>query len=253
MLTFMLTFMLIFMLILMLIFILMSIYKKYNLQINHIYHNIIKIKLLNKHFYFNFNKMEGTLHKWTNYLWGYCERYFVLKGTILYYFLKKGEKAKGRFHLSVCTIPNHTKDLRFEIDVGMNVLCLKAESNEERDEWVKSLKSAKRDADRQLQNNNNNNTNNIENTILPSNRYDSTLMDNTLNLNRNHSFMPDDKLLSKVNSIVEYSNKLFKDNNNMKEIIEKYESNKGGDSHLEDLKKLHETYNVSYYLMYLII
>ena len=48
--------------------------------------------------------MEGELYKWTNYLFGWRQRYFVLKGSVLHYYYQRGEKPRGRIHLGVCQI-----------------------------------------------------------------------------------------------------------------------------------------------------
>jgi len=60
--------------------------------------------------------MEGYLHKWTNYVSGWKERYFILNKNILCYFIVKGEEPRGKYLLA--NTPN------------------------EREAWYKSIKQA---------------------------------------------------------------------------------------------------------------
>jgi collagen type IV alpha-3-binding protein len=122
--------------------------------------------------------MEGKLQKWANYLYGYNERYFVLKNNILYYYLQKRGKPKGRIHLSVASINATEEDVKFEIDCGLSIIYLKAESKEKKDEWVKALKIAKLEGDNKssLMNNLNSNNNKISGNINVGNNTEDRLV-----------------------------------------------------------------------------
>src|SRR5689334_6602717 len=117
--------------------------------------------------------MEGTLQKWTNYIFGWKERYFVLKGSVFYYYMKKGDKPKGSIHLGICQV-NTNVDTKFELDTGINIVYIKAETKEVRDDWVKALKAAKRDAENKLQNEKGN--------------FGVNLLNNSVNLNNSLKF-----------------------------------------------------------------
>jgi hypothetical protein len=88
--------------------------------------------------------MEGILFKWTNYFSFWKERYFVLRGNILYYYLKKGDRPKGRIHLTVALLNESPEDdTKFEIDTGISIVYLKAETKELKQEWVQAIKKSK--------------------------------------------------------------------------------------------------------------
>lgn len=95
--------------------------------------------------------MEGNLYKYKNILSGWKKRYFILKDNILYYYKHKGDKVKGRIHLSVATIKEDTdKDKKkFEIHSGITVFHLKAENTKERDSWLSKLRSVKFETENQ--------------------------------------------------------------------------------------------------------
>ena len=86
--------------------------------------------------------MEGYLQKWTNYIYGYKKRYFVLKGNILYYYKKKADKVKGKVHLAITVIDTKSNN-QIKLDSGLKVLNLKCESQEERDRWFNAMQVAK--------------------------------------------------------------------------------------------------------------
>lgn len=92
--------------------------------------------------------MEGILHKWTNYFSMYKERYFILSGFILSYFIHKGEHPRGRFHLSVAHIIQGKDDLKFEIDTGQSIFYLKAKCKEDKLKWINELNKVKLQADK---------------------------------------------------------------------------------------------------------
>lgn len=88
--------------------------------------------------------MEGILYKWTNYFSFWKQRYFVLRGNILYYYIKKGDRPRGRIHLGVSHVnESPEEDTKFEIDTGLAVIYLKTETKEEKDEWIVALRKAK--------------------------------------------------------------------------------------------------------------
>lgn len=91
--------------------------------------------------------MEGNLQKWTNFVLGWQERYFMIKGSLLLYYFKKGQPVKGKIHLSVSNINITNNDYRFEIDTGTSIFYLRAKTKEKKEEWVKALKLAKFEAE----------------------------------------------------------------------------------------------------------
>jgi hypothetical protein len=127
--------------------------------------------------------MEGRLFKWTNYFSFWKERYFVLRGNILYYYVKKGERPRGRIHLTIALLNESPEDdTKFEIDTGLSIVYLKADSKEKKTEWLQAIKKAKFDA------NNNNEANKTE--IIPVD----------YGTHRN-SLGSDDKLIRKISNI----------------------------------------------------
>jgi len=135
--------------------------------------------------------MEGELLKWTNYVLGWRERYFVLKGSVLLYYIKKGDKIKGKIHLSVSSLNATSNDYRFEIDTGTSIFYLRAHTKEKKNEWVKAIKLAKFEAESKMQNNP---------EILNSNINGSSRMINEMeNIGITRlSMLPDDILTKKV-------------------------------------------------------
>jgi len=137
--------------------------------------------------------MEGELLKWTNYVYGWRQRYFVLKGSVLLYYIRRGERAKGKIHLSVCTLNVTNNDYRFEIDSGTSIFYLRAETKEKKDEWVKAIKIAKFEAESK-------NTNKINNQDFSNNfNLTSRIGNESYNLKTERfSFQNDDKLTKKM-------------------------------------------------------
>jgi hypothetical protein len=195
--------------------------------------------------------MEGNLFKWTNYLFGWRERYFVLKGSVFYYYYKKGDKPRGRLHLSVCQINFNPNDTKFELDSGIAVLYLKAESVEVRDMWLKALKNAKKEAEnRTLRENQNlivgkdkqnednlnikilNNENNFEPSPVKAEFQD--LFPNNYNTNR--SSITEDKLLTKISSLNLAVNSLEKNNEFFSDYIKKKNNNLDLENILKEYK-----------------
>lgn len=89
--------------------------------------------------------MEGYLHKWTNYVSGWKERYFILNKNIINYYLVKGEEPRGNYVLgrnaSVQEDKNDNLKIELTTDKG-EILFLKANTPNERDAWYKSIKQA---------------------------------------------------------------------------------------------------------------
>lgn len=122
--------------------------------------------------------MEGTLMKWTNYMFGYKDRYFVLRNGVLYYYLTKGDKPRGRVHLSIATINLPKDEVKFDIDSGVCIWHLKAGSPQIRDDWIRAIKLSKA---------------HLETKIQPD--INCTLFDNETNRNYIEN---DDRLLTRL-------------------------------------------------------
>lgn len=94
--------------------------------------------------------MEGTLWKWTNYISGWQQRWFVLKSGVLYYYVSEsevGQACKGSLKVASCDIMVHPNDpLRLDIVIPRERhLYLRAPSNSERQEWLVALGSMKQE------------------------------------------------------------------------------------------------------------
>ena len=108
--------------------------------------------------------MEGKLLKWTNYLYGWQERFCVLKGAIFSYYIPNSEShmPKGRVHLAISTIKENlnnnenlseedkNSDLGFEINTGSNVYFFKANNIEDKNNWIKIIKRNKVEAEKNI-------------------------------------------------------------------------------------------------------
>lgn len=79
--------------------------------------------------------MEGFLLKWTNYVYGWKRRYFVLdKGVLCYSKAKKSNK-KGEILMSNSLVLKHpTNPKRFSIENDSLAFLLKAHSAHEAEE-----------------------------------------------------------------------------------------------------------------------
>ena len=89
--------------------------------------------------------VEGNLYKWTNYITGWKLRFFVLRASIMYYYISKGEKVKGRIHINVSeVIPLEHDPLKFQIDTGTSMIYLQAEDVANKKIWVDALLLAKK-------------------------------------------------------------------------------------------------------------
>jgi oxysterol-binding protein 1 len=87
--------------------------------------------------------MEGYLSKWTNYVYGWKKRYFILHAGVLHYCKDKGTQQKGAIHLDVAQIIPHSDLKRMAIDTGCTIIHLRAYSDEEGRMWRKALGEAK--------------------------------------------------------------------------------------------------------------
>lgn len=153
--------------------------------------------------------MEGNLRKWTNFVLGWRQRYFVLKGSVLLYYQKKGQKPAGRIHLSVSNINPTNNDFRFEIDTGTSLFYLRAQTKEIKDEWIKALRIAKFESDSKIINNTFNNNNNIINRTNSrlQNFNNNTMFNN--DTTRGGTFFNDDKITKKLGFIKELSENIM--------------------------------------------
>lgn len=168
--------------------------------------------------------MEGELLKWTNYAYGWRERFFVLKGSVLLYYIRKGERAKGKIHLSVCTLNATDNDYRFELDTGTTIFYLRAESKEKKDEWIKALKIAKFEAE----------SKNTVNNAEFSNFINSTSRVETKNYNlgtNRFSMIQEDRLTKKITFIQSLTDSLGKLNLDLENFLKQNKSNFSSDNY----------------------
>jgi hypothetical protein len=196
--------------------------------------------------------MEGTLLKWTNYLFGWRERWFVLRGNVLYYYYKKNEKPKGRIHLGVVVLSFTDADTKFELDTGTSVIYIKAGTKELKDSWVQAIKISKLDAENKLSvgnlnlsglnnfslSNTNSNTTNINQMSPTKLNFDN--LDYSSNTNRN-SVITEDKLLRKINNIQQNAEKITFYNNAFAEYLRKNQQLKSDD----ELQGIYKKYKVN--------
>ena len=88
---------------------------------------------------------EGVLHKWTNYLYGWKKRYFVLHDNLLEYCKNKGDTLKGKISLQTLDIKKHPKkEAELIVDTGVTKIHLRAASNKEAQEWFLALMENKK-------------------------------------------------------------------------------------------------------------
>ncbi|KAL1462456.1 hypothetical protein WDU94_014290 [Cyamophila willieti] len=104
--------------------------------------------------------LQGYLSKWTNYIHGWQNRWIVLTNGILSYYKSDTETAhgcRGAISLSRATIKAHELDLcRFDISVNDCTWCLRAETEEDKQNWVDVLDGFKVESGYGSQNNLNN-------------------------------------------------------------------------------------------------
>ena len=83
------------------------------------------------------------MYKWTNYVYGWKRRYFVLHNGVLQYCKEKGQARKGALHLNVAQVQSHSKNpCRIIVDSGTTVLHLKTNTQEDALQWLNALKAA---------------------------------------------------------------------------------------------------------------
>lgn len=89
-------------------------------------------------------EIEGYLKKWTNFVYGWKLRYFILKEGILIYQKTKQSKPKGTIHMKICEIEITASDpLKIIINSGTSTLHLKTNSVSEKLKWLNALRSSK--------------------------------------------------------------------------------------------------------------
>lgn len=93
----------------------------------------------------NTTDLKGYLLKWVNYIHGWQVRFIVLKDSTLSYY-KSAEDSdygcRGAICLEKATIKTHEIDeCRFDISVENVVWYLRADSMEDKKNWVEVLKS----------------------------------------------------------------------------------------------------------------
>lgn len=87
--------------------------------------------------------MEGYMYKWTNYVYGWKKRYFVLHNGVLQYCKEKGQARKGALHLNIAQVQSHSKNpCRIIVDSGTTVLHLKTNTQEDALQWLNALRAA---------------------------------------------------------------------------------------------------------------
>lgn len=86
---------------------------------------------------------DGNLFKWTNFVTGWQERYFMLKDGLLSYYKSESEKeigCRGAISIQKAKVKlNLTDEFRFDVSVGDCVWYLRCPSKELKDEWVHAL------------------------------------------------------------------------------------------------------------------
>ncbi|XP_064390808.1 ceramide transfer protein-like [Halichondria panicea] len=92
--------------------------------------------------------MKGSLSKWTNYIHGWQERYFMLDGGLLSYFKSETDSqygCRGSISLHKTKIALHEFDaLRFDIRGHGSTFFLRASSEEDKQNWVDAIENSKR-------------------------------------------------------------------------------------------------------------
>lgn len=88
---------------------------------------------------------NGNLFKWTNFITGWQERFFILKDGVLSYYKSQTEKdigCRGAISIQRAKIKlNPTDEFRFDVSVGDCVWYLRCPNKELRDEWVHAIES----------------------------------------------------------------------------------------------------------------
>lgn len=89
-------------------------------------------------------EIEGYLKKWTNFLSGWKQRYFILKEGILSYQDTKHTHPKGTIHMRISEIEASPADpLRININSGVKIINVRANSVSEKLKWLNALRASK--------------------------------------------------------------------------------------------------------------
>ncbi|TRY62817.1 hypothetical protein TCAL_13105 [Tigriopus californicus] len=92
-------------------------------------------------------EIQGTLSKWTNYIHGWQNRFFVLKDGNYVYYRSEHETdfgCRGAISVQKAKVKMHALDeKRFDVSVNDCVWYLRAESLEDRQRWVDALDYSK--------------------------------------------------------------------------------------------------------------
>lgn len=90
---------------------------------------------------------SGVLHKWTNYIKGYRQRWFVLDsdGILSYYRNNSevGQTCRGSINLQEAKICTDSATHSLTISASSQTFHLKAEDEHDRQQWLKALKYAR--------------------------------------------------------------------------------------------------------------
>ncbi|RDD40692.1 Collagen type IV alpha-3-binding protein [Trichoplax sp. H2] len=91
--------------------------------------------------------MQGTLSKWTNYIHGWQDRWFILRDGTLAYFKSESELSigcRGSISIRSAAVECHEfDDCRFDVSISDQVYYLRAKSKEERQRWIDALETSR--------------------------------------------------------------------------------------------------------------
>jgi len=89
------------------------------------------------------SKLEGYMEKWTNCCSGWQRRYFILSENILFYYITKGMRYKGKIHLQIAEVVLDEKnDVKFMVDTGIQKFYLRTENSSNRKKWFDAIDQA---------------------------------------------------------------------------------------------------------------
>ncbi|XP_065226191.1 ceramide transfer protein [Planococcus citri] len=180
-------------------------------------------------------ELQGYLNKWTNYIHGWQKRWIVLKNGALSYYKTQNEAecgCRGAISLLKAYIKAHEFDpCRFDVAVNDCAWYLRADTPEEKEQWLQALTASKQRADSGY---------NSENNLI---RHGSTasLQSNTLSTGSSNSsltFQKSSELKSKLTEIDTLKDSLCRQVDNLQQHFEKrfVPSNDGKDKELVDFK-----------------
>lgn len=202
--------------------------------------------------------MEGYLEKWTNYVFGWKKRFFVLKNNVLYYYLEQGERPKGRIHLGIVSVNDPEPESNgFELDTGLSIVYLKMDTLEEKKKWLQAVRQAKAEVSREKDRRSLGDSKDIgspdcnvpfsKRSFVPdgANPMTHRLSNNGDNMFSNRvSNLTEDKLNQKLSNLEKIYNELHKNNENLSSLIEKAKDSNNRELYV-GLYKLQEKYNVN--------